>query len=512
MLRAEVLPFRGFTRSATTTLRPSVPLAALALSLLTLVCRVAYIEWSSGGGDDAFITYRYAENIARGYGFVFNPGGPAVLGTTTPLYTLLLALGAKLGAPIPTLSLALGAVASAIAVGLLVLTASELGFAAAGIAIGLTWALSPVPAAAWAGMETPLYLALIVGAFYAGLRGRLTVAFALAALAAVTRPDGVAVVAATAALAIVRHRWSWRSIVPGTLILLAWIVFATITFGSPVPNSGLAKMQHDPVISGTFLLLDPSALDLVLPIVGVVPSFETLAHVPLPDGASLPVSAWLLGVLVIAEGIVLGLLTMLRRVAAGWPILLWIVLYTTGYTLLHVPNFPWYYAPLGFVGGLVFWMGTQHLLTLLVRNRAFGARLSIGLAAALAALTIVAFERGPTPTGPHPHAEAGAWLRDHAQPGQTVAAYEVGTLAYVSDLQTIDILGLTEPQALPFLQRGDYGWAVRLHPDYIFTVQQSSWPVIAAIYDEPEFSANYALVARFASQPGRDYLLYQRHS
>src|SRR5215510_13476622 len=46
--------------------------------------------------DDAFITYRYAQNLVMGYGFVYNPGEPSVLGTTTPLYTLLLALGGKI--------------------------------------------------------------------------------------------------------------------------------------------------------------------------------------------------------------------------------------------------------------------------------------------------------------------------------------------------------------------------------------------------------------------------------
>ena len=40
--------------------------------------------------DDAYITFRYARNIADGLGFVYNPGQP-VLGTTTPLYTMLLA-------------------------------------------------------------------------------------------------------------------------------------------------------------------------------------------------------------------------------------------------------------------------------------------------------------------------------------------------------------------------------------------------------------------------------------
>lgn len=47
--------------------------------------------------DDSFITYRYAENLAAGKGFVFNDG-EKVLGTTTPLYTLLLA-GARLILP-----------------------------------------------------------------------------------------------------------------------------------------------------------------------------------------------------------------------------------------------------------------------------------------------------------------------------------------------------------------------------------------------------------------------------
>src|SRR5260221_14517364 len=40
--------------------------------------------------DDAFITFRYSRNIVEGQGFVYNPGS-RVLGTTTPVYTLLMA-------------------------------------------------------------------------------------------------------------------------------------------------------------------------------------------------------------------------------------------------------------------------------------------------------------------------------------------------------------------------------------------------------------------------------------
>ena len=41
--------------------------------------------------EDALITYRYAQNLGAGNGFVFNIGQP-VLGTTTPLLTLYLAM------------------------------------------------------------------------------------------------------------------------------------------------------------------------------------------------------------------------------------------------------------------------------------------------------------------------------------------------------------------------------------------------------------------------------------
>ena len=43
--------------------------------------------------DDAYITFRYARNLLAGNGFVFNPG-ERVLGTTTPLFTLILAAAA----------------------------------------------------------------------------------------------------------------------------------------------------------------------------------------------------------------------------------------------------------------------------------------------------------------------------------------------------------------------------------------------------------------------------------
>src|ERR1700694_476045 len=68
------------------------------------------------GVDDANIFFRYAHNIARGHGFVFNPGGERVEGFTSLLWVLVCAFFFKLSAH-PELSLlALALVLTAITV------------------------------------------------------------------------------------------------------------------------------------------------------------------------------------------------------------------------------------------------------------------------------------------------------------------------------------------------------------------------------------------------------------
>jgi hypothetical protein len=76
----------------------AIPIIVLIV-LVTILTRGLLIHYSNHFADDSFITFRYAENIASGKGFVYNQG-ERVLGTSTPLYTLLLALLAKLGLPI----------------------------------------------------------------------------------------------------------------------------------------------------------------------------------------------------------------------------------------------------------------------------------------------------------------------------------------------------------------------------------------------------------------------------
>ncbi len=121
--------------------------------------------------DDAYITFRYARNILAGSGFVFNPG-EHVLGTTTPLYTILLTvIGLFTGgerAPFPYIALFVNALAAAGACMILIKLGRRLGSPPAGLAAALAWAIAPYSVTfAIGGLETSLYVFLLLATIYA---------------------------------------------------------------------------------------------------------------------------------------------------------------------------------------------------------------------------------------------------------------------------------------------------------------------------------------------------------
>jgi hypothetical protein len=96
-------------------------IAAIALvAVFSAAILTSYVTQTRLGLDDAYITYQYARNIAQGHGFVFNLTDRSSLGTSAPLYALLLALGGLLGIGIPQLSIGIGLVATTIALCLVV--------------------------------------------------------------------------------------------------------------------------------------------------------------------------------------------------------------------------------------------------------------------------------------------------------------------------------------------------------------------------------------------------------
>jgi len=208
--------------------------------------------------DDAFITYRYVRNILAGVGFVYNPG-EHVLGTTTPLYTLLLALlgsiSGGVNAPFPIISAVTNAFFDAFTCLLLFKLGRRLGYTFAGLGAALVWAIAPFSVTfAIGGLETSLYVLLLVSIISAYLAERYRLAAFLAALAFLTRPDALILIAPLALdrffrvlqtrerlTEISQRKKLFAEILVFTLPILIWSIFAFSYFGSPIPHSISAK-------------------------------------------------------------------------------------------------------------------------------------------------------------------------------------------------------------------------------------------------------------------------------
>lgn len=154
--------------------------------------------------DDAFITYRYAENLLSGHGLVFHPG-ERVLGTTTPLYALLCASAGALRLPLevtmPLLNIGIE----------LMLLRQLWRYALATLPQRLLFAAlliaSPLAARLCAnGMETELFMLLVVQSLIWTHRQHYSRAAALAALTCLCRPEALILLPLVVGAALWRRR------------------------------------------------------------------------------------------------------------------------------------------------------------------------------------------------------------------------------------------------------------------------------------------------------------------
>ncbi len=169
--------------------------AAAGIAIVTLVHVVYYLPRVV---DDLFISLRYAENLARGRGLVYNPG-ERVEGFSSPLWVLLQALGFSLGAEGVTFTKALGLGSLvALQIGLYRYGRERLGLDRGLALLSSVFVGLNSYAIAWTvlGLETPGYLALLVWFavvlhrfLFAPSRARLIAAASVALALALARPE-----------------------------------------------------------------------------------------------------------------------------------------------------------------------------------------------------------------------------------------------------------------------------------------------------------------------------------
>lgn len=496
--------------------RKSLPYLLLALFTLALLARLLPGPRTI---DDAFITFRYARNLLDGQGFVYNPGQP-VLGTTTPLFTLLLALLALpfggASANFPALSLSVSAIADGLTVILLYTLGKQLGSRTVGLVAALVWAVAPFSVTfAIGGLETSVYVLLLVSTFWAYLNGRVAMAAGLSAAAILTRPDAVLLAGPLLAWHALRSRPHalqgafWRQNAKAALAfllpLLAWGAWAWLTFGSPIAQSVAAKSNA--------YRIGPLAMLANLVNFYATPFLEHLTF----GMRWMYVGLWLYPFLFIAGG-----WAVYKRWPNSLPFILFPWVYFIVFAIGNPLIFRWYLTPPLPFYILFIALGVQALAAQVKQRLAIKDwRAGRALAALLVLLPVLFSLRGwsvhpaQLPERPAPsmawvelellYARAARVLQPRlsADAPVTVAAADVGVLGYqLPSAHILDLVGLNSKETLPYypLDAKYYGDFLYAIPPDLVMEQLPDYVVVLEIYgrngllQDPRFLAAYRLI------------------
>ena len=247
------------------------PWAWLATAAAVAAQRTALGFWPC---DDAFITFRCAYNLAQHGQLAFNVGEP-IFGCTTLAYAFALAALRLAGLSIPVAAAAWTAVADeAVCLLLLRLARDSFGDFRWGLLAAALWLTHPLLALnGVAGMETSTFVALLLAYVLACRTGRFGLGLALLAGLVATRPDGLAVapVWLYAWLRTGRPRPALGPTLVAAGLAASYLIFTLTTYGSPLPQSALAKAQACPATAGGPFVL---ALSFVASISGLLSTWH----------------------------------------------------------------------------------------------------------------------------------------------------------------------------------------------------------------------------------------------
>ena len=387
--------------------------------------------------DDAFIIFRYAQNLVEGNGLSFNVG-ETVWGSTSVAWTFVAAAVYWLvgHAATPSVMAALGCLAWSTQAVLLFLLLLTTGQHLLGARAALAIALGSAGSFCWVSMETHLALALGLGAMLAAFQARWKTAATLSALAILARPDAIvpALLVATLAFRSLGLR-ALRHAALGVAILLPWYAFQFRYFQSAMASSmtskvGLSSFSH-----------------YLLHIATIVPA-ELLAMV---TGWSAPLVA-IYAIPVVWPLVGYGAFSLVRKDERLAVLPLWLIAHLGGYLLWRpLTNQTWHMYPAIVLSVVFVWAALVELREN-ARGMTIVRRVGIPLFAmtlsSLALLRTAWFATTGADTvfwfgGRHrAYVDAANVIRERSRPGDEIAAGEVGTLAYYTGLPVHDWNGL----------------------------------------------------------------------
>jgi hypothetical protein len=514
--------------------RPEVLFDALGLLVILIPALYAAVANLRNTYDDALITYRYAYNFASGVGFVYNPG-EWFLGTTAPLYGLLLGCIGFLGGP-DSIPLAGGAISglSLALTGVALYVYGRLHHQwFCGLLAGLFFVANPLLLATFGG-EMLFQVALIAWAFVLYRLDRTVWAAVLLALATLTRPDGLLVgVVIGAHYLLTRRRIPWREAAWAAAVLLPFALLAWAFYGSPLPSTFGAKLaQRD---SGLWPAFGKGMFEWLR---GFTMQGSSAIYPRLPAAPNA-----IRYIFFVALG--LPALALFRF----WLLpLVWVALYLLAYQALNVPFYHWYIVPAVFglvilaasgVAGAV--AGATLVYSRFFRDRSTSddqatkanaesaARpwsfisaahvhgvlavvalllLLPGIVAQLGDVQRLALQPDPAE---EQYQRTGEWLAANTPPSSSVGYFEIGYLGYYARRPIVDPLGLFDPLIAPHVARREFTWAYEHYrPDYIVQNQRTFVEYIGKVVSESWFQQEYSEVARIAEPGYPPLIIYRR--
>ena len=405
--------------------------------------------------DDAYITFRYGQNLANGRGPVFNPG-ERILGTTSPGEMLVSALTYHVAGldGTPSWMAALGCVAwvaQAVFIflvlrkrfsdwtALLAATALLLGGAGSDIRVAL---------------ETNQVVAFNLAALWMAMEKRWRTSALLAGLAVLFRPDALVFALPLALLCAIDQKR--KALVPALIFVGAfapWLLFATYYYGTPIPLTAATKFQRASVAAYAQHI------------------FDHLGMYVRPGRPAFRVFLWALGV---------GGAARLLRENRWYALLaLYPLLHYAAYLKLRpFTQHTWHLYP---AEAMMIVLAMVALGRMIEGAQRWGRW--VGSAAAVFVLLSTAFysaarvatHRDSQWTGGRDRAyrEVAGFLEEHGDREQEYfASVEVGTIAYLTDFRAMDLGWLVSaPGAL--LDEGELRWLV-VDPLYHYLVPEGA--------------------------------------
>jgi hypothetical protein len=413
--------------------------------------------------DDSWIHQVYARNLAEAGQWAFIPGQPSGA-STSPLYTLLLAVGYALNIDFMIWTHLLGWLALGSA-GVLVARCTDLVLPhqvlvgwCAGFAVVFAWHLVW---AAVSGMETMLFCTLTLGLIYLAWReSRLKTAGdplwrgagfgVLTAALIATRPEGALLAAFAAGLMLIarpQERGVWR-LAMGAGIAFAvgitpYLLLNLSLNGELVPNTSAAKQaQHAPLLALPYV---DRLLDMILPLLIGVQVFLLPGVIILSVDALIGDRRKLLYLLPLAWAVGLIMLYAARLPAS----------YQHGrYVIPALPGLI-----LAGVIGLaqaVQWGRSASIKRVGPLTLAFSAG---------ALLLVLGWAQGPTiyrtdqrVINDEMVAQA-QWIAENLPPEDgLLAVHDIGALGYFAPRPVVDIAGLVTPEIVEFIGQPEAMW------------------------------------------------------